>query len=130
VNLVSNDDGNAPLHIAAEMGHLECLNILLLHRAAIDQKASNGTNPLHIASVNGFVEIARSLCQKGADVNAVSPIGMAAMDYAEHGRSKDFEKWQTSQISFSFNTQPDPSLMLKWDSTCDILDEYGSGNRG
>lgn len=45
--------GKAALHLAAECGHDEVADILLLHKAFANAKSKIGLTPLHLASKNG-----------------------------------------------------------------------------
>jgi hypothetical protein len=64
--------GASPLHLlasshASSKDAIECIHILLDKGAMIDQRASNGSTPLHWAAGNGNYEIAKELLRLGAD---------------------------------------------------------------
>ncbi|CAG7825796.1 unnamed protein product, partial [Allacma fusca] len=52
----TNHSGRAPVHSAAEEGHLKDLN-MLLKRGAYLQKDNDGQTPLHLAAEKGHREI-------------------------------------------------------------------------
>lgn len=69
-----NVDGTA-LHLAAELGHAECVRILLSTGAFpnIDVAHQDGLTPLLLAAQNCEVDVCRILCSNGANVNIVDP---------------------------------------------------------
>ncbi|CAF3769703.1 unnamed protein product [Rotaria socialis] len=48
-----NQDGKTPLHLAAEQGHLSCIEILLKHSANVLLESYLGQLPLHVAIQHG-----------------------------------------------------------------------------
>ena len=48
---------------------------LVEHEADVHVQAANGWTPLHVAAVNGHVEVATTLVQLGADVQAINTYG-------------------------------------------------------
>jgi ankyrin repeat protein len=47
------DDRWTPLHMAAQSGSVDCIELLLQHGANIEATTSDGSTPLHIAAANG-----------------------------------------------------------------------------
>ena len=92
---VTNDNGDTPLHIAAENG---CDNLIpiLIDGAELNAAAPDGTTPLHLAINFGHVSIAETLINAGANVNVqdgnhMTPLHLAAnykvtndLDAAQH----------------------------------------------
>jgi len=71
-NINSSASGQTPLHVAAALS-LESTRYLLRHKAALEAKASSTHReaaPLHVAVLNGKVDIAEALLDAGANVNA------------------------------------------------------------
>lgn len=62
-----NDDGDAPLHVAALQGHTEIVKFLMLKGANVNSKNPEGDTPLHLALREGHLEIARSIIFAGGD---------------------------------------------------------------
>lgn len=62
----------SPLFLAAEMGHSECLKIML-ERKSVNcnqmRKSENGNTALHVAAEYGHSECIKVLLQNGADPN-------------------------------------------------------------
>ncbi|USE34281.1 ankyrin repeat domain-containing protein [Endozoicomonas sp. SCSIO W0465] len=80
-------DGKMPLHLAAENGHLECLEWLLEMGAKINARVRSSTNratPLHLAAENGHLECLKRLVELGADVNAANKNGETALHLAAY----------------------------------------------
>ncbi|KAF0698896.1 hypothetical protein As57867_010456, partial [Aphanomyces stellatus] len=68
----------APLHMAAAVGNIEIVNLLLDHGATIDRIGSpldRKFTALILASGIGHVEVAKALCARGANLNAFNARG-------------------------------------------------------
>jgi tyrosine-protein kinase len=64
-----NEDGSTPLHLAAEKGDPELVEVLLKHGADTSIRDSTGTTALHVAVRSDFAHIVRLLVEVGrADV--------------------------------------------------------------
>ena len=76
------DDGMTPLHLAANFGYKEIVELLIAKGADVNAKNGWGGTPLHIAAFGGHKEIAELLLAKGADVNAKMVGGDTPLDEA------------------------------------------------
>ena len=66
-------DGMTPLHIAAQSGHLQIVELLLGAQAEVDPKTRIGSHtPLHLASGQAQDVVVNKLLEAGADVDAVT----------------------------------------------------------
>ena len=80
-------DGWTPLHMAAEGGHREIVDLLIAKGADINATAGaggdgEGWTPLHEAAEKGHKEVVGLLILKGADINVENGDGRAPLDLA------------------------------------------------
>ena len=81
--------GETPLMIAAEMGNLQCMDILIEAGADVNSKAQGGHTALNVAVWRNNVESVNKLVCAGADVNSVNLYGRTALFHAaRHGYHK------------------------------------------
>jgi ankyrin repeat protein len=64
----NNDNGETPLYVASQNGHVEVVRLLIDAGALISQANNNGVTPLSVASAIGHVEVVRLLIDAGAMV--------------------------------------------------------------
>ncbi|KAF3936146.1 Ankyrin-1 [Dactylella cylindrospora] len=83
----ADESGESALYIAAKLGHLECVKILLAEPEA--QKAdieftepSFGWTPLFAAAVHGHVEVVALLLRAGADYERLDSSGWSASEHS------------------------------------------------
>ena len=64
--------GETPLHIAARLGYIEIVKLLLEANAEVDAKSKNSADmtPLHLAVTRGHNEVVNILVKAKADLNA------------------------------------------------------------
>ncbi len=61
----TNDNKQTLLHIAAELGHIEVVKLLLLHRLVnIDAQDAKGQTPLHLAAHHRKLDVCRLLVER------------------------------------------------------------------
>jgi ankyrin repeat protein len=75
-------NGATPLHWAAEKGHVEAVNELLLMESPIDSVSNAGETPLHGACKGGQLEVVQLLIQGGADPFRRDGVGRTALHHA------------------------------------------------
>ena len=78
--------GETALKCAAENGHYQCLDILLLAGADVNITDEDGLTSLHIASRHGYALCAQVLIQAGADVNIFDKFQKSPLMYMAAGR--------------------------------------------
>lgn len=71
-------NGNYPIHIAAQNGHFEIVEMLLKLKATIDGKNAKGNTALHMSIGYDYYAVSKCLIDAGADVNALNDGGFAA----------------------------------------------------
>ena len=74
--------GSTPLHSALFVKRKEIAKLLIAEGADVNAKSEEGTTPLHLAATSGHNEIAELLIAKGADVNANKVYGETPLDSA------------------------------------------------
>jgi len=62
--------GNRPLHIAAQKGHINIVDLLIQSGAIVDAKNRSERTPLHLAAIKNHSNIIKLLIQNGADIEA------------------------------------------------------------
>ena len=77
-------DGNTPLHLAAQQGHLVVAKFLLQNQANVNARSKNDLTPLQIATSRGHKSMVELLLSNKADVDAGSgsgsPLFLAALN--------------------------------------------------
>jgi ankyrin repeat protein len=56
-----DDEGNTPVFVAAENGHVDIIGILVKHEADLNTAMSDGCTPVFLAAHNDYVDIVRVL---------------------------------------------------------------------
>jgi ankyrin repeat protein len=75
-------EGDVPLHIAAQEGHVEVAYWLLMEGADCRVANQFGDTPLHYAARWGHAEVARLLVKGGASVKARNGMGWTPLHHA------------------------------------------------
>ena len=80
--------GNAPLHVTASRGHVDCTRLLIENKADVDKATTDGgATPLYIACQYGHVDCARALIESKADVDKAKTDDGRRRDSALHSVS-------------------------------------------
>jgi len=74
--------GKTPLHMAAQVGHLQIVQHICSLLVDKNPKDSNGVTPLHTAAIHGHLEIVKYLVQLVEDKHPKSWQGFTPMDFA------------------------------------------------
>lgn len=86
INAVNSMNRTA-LYLAARLGHVDTVKVLLQHGAALDTKeSSEGLTPLHVAAWYGHTHVVQLLLQAGAAVDAWTSYGCSALHLAVTNR--------------------------------------------
>lgn len=83
VNVPGSIDKVSPLHLAAVMGHIATMTMLIQYGADVNAKAIVGNTPLHFAADRGAVSAARHLIDSGALADLENDDGMKPWMIAE-----------------------------------------------
>ena len=64
--------GATALHFEANCGRMECMRILLdVGKANVNAKDNDSNTPLHYAAMEGRIELATLLIERGAEINPI-----------------------------------------------------------
>jgi hypothetical protein len=77
-NVQDTNNGNYPIHIAAQNGHLETLKMLLEKKAVVNSKNGKGNTAIHMAVGYDYYECAQALIKAGGDVTIENDAGHQA----------------------------------------------------
>ncbi|GIY30595.1 hypothetical protein CDAR_461182, partial [Caerostris darwini] len=84
--------GRASLHVAAEVGDITLVNILIEKKADINFKTELGHTPLVLAVQKGHLEVVRTLISKKAEINAKDVFGYTPLHFASGKGREDVVK--------------------------------------
>ncbi|MHC4464267.1 MAG: ankyrin repeat domain-containing protein [Planctomycetota bacterium] len=85
-------DATTPLHLAAEKGHKDVVELLVAKGADIGAKDTDGDTPLHSAAGADHRDVAELLIANGADLNVKNNDGRTPLDVALSQRHNDIAK--------------------------------------
>jgi cyclase len=75
-------NGKAPLHWAAQGGHVEIVEFLIERGAVVNSKNVADETPLHYAAALGHCEVVKLLIEKGALLNPKTILGETPLHYS------------------------------------------------
>ncbi|KAK3783323.1 hypothetical protein RRG08_044332 [Elysia crispata] len=67
---IGGDGGYTALHFAAAADHVECIELLLQHKASVMVRSSNGTYPVHVAARCGAARALQAIIE-GAELQGI-----------------------------------------------------------
>lgn len=122
---ILDQQGAAPLHIAAACGYEEVAIFLLKHGAKFDMPDRDGWQAIHIAACWDHLEIVELLVGYGADIIAKTASGETVFDICEdldsHSRlmeiKEELERKQTQQLEGVSRSDKPRELVRRRSST-------------
>jgi ankyrin repeat protein len=82
-------DDETPLHLAAENGHKDVVELLLANNADVNARSNGDWTPLQNAVVRGNKDVAELLLANGADLKAKKVFGMTLLHMLVMRNNKD-----------------------------------------
>jgi hypothetical protein len=82
INFICNAQSWRPLHVAARLGHADCILDLISRGSYVNVCDSVHRTPLHIAAYHGHIGAVRALLDRGAMVDAQTVYGDTALHVA------------------------------------------------
>lgn len=82
VNVIRQQDGNTPLHVASARGHIQMLIFLLKLGADANVRNPDGLSLLHLAAYSGNAHAVSLLLDWGANISAQDNIGATPLHIA------------------------------------------------
>ena len=79
-----HEDVNCPLHIAAEKGYTEIIELLVNKDADVESKDQWGKTPLHWAVLKGRTKIVEFLLSKGANIDSTDKFDNTSLHIAAY----------------------------------------------
>lgn len=87
---VDRESGIKVLHVAAELGHLQLVQLALAEGQAVNLVTrERGESPVMLAAAFNHVDVLRCLIRAKGDLSARSKIGLSARGYAARQRHKE-----------------------------------------
>lgn len=87
VNSVDSANGNRPIHIAAQNGHFEIVQMLIAKGAELNVQNAKGNTPIHMAVGYDYYETAMLLIEAKADPLIKNTAGFAAKNGIDGDKS-------------------------------------------
>lgn len=78
VDCPDEKNGNTPIHIAAQNGHLPIVELLIKLKANVNAKNAKGQTALHMAVGYDYYDVAKVLLKAGADTSICNEAGYSA----------------------------------------------------
>lgn len=72
LNAQDTGNGNYPIHIAAQNGHIDIVNLLIKHKCEINAKNGKGNTALHMAIGYDYYDCATAIIRAGGDLAMVN----------------------------------------------------------
>jgi len=72
---------DTPLHVAAQHGHMGCVQVLLSNNVPVDIKNASKQTPLILAARSRQASVVKLLIENGANVNAIDKMGTTPLEY-------------------------------------------------
>lgn len=75
------DNGNRPLHIAAQNGHTDIVQLLIKKKCSLNEKNAKGNTAIHMAVGYDYYDAAKLIIDAGGDPSIENLAGSALCGY-------------------------------------------------
>ena len=127
VNAKANG-GWTPLHLAAERGNKDVIELLIAKGAQVNAKDKFGSTPLHCAAWMGQKDVAELLIAKGVNVNAKDQHGQTPLHMAAHEGRKEvadlMEGMKVRGARFVFASDHSISTLVDYEDYACAVEAY------
>jgi len=87
----NNNNNNTALHLVAESGSVDIINLLLEKGMSVNVTNTNDSTPLHVSAQFGNIEATKDLVETGVAINYTNKSGVTALMVAAHcGKLENF----------------------------------------
>lgn len=117
VNILDPNNGNAPIHIAAQNGHLDLVNLLIEKKAEVNVQNKKGNTALHMAVGYDYYDVAKALIDAGADMELKNEGGFTAQTGIDGDTSLG--------IAFLLGAKSSEDVMKAFDMCEERIEEIG-----
>eukprot|EP00210_Caulerpa_lentillifera_P001971 g1891.t1 len=93
-NIKTERSGFRPLHLAASIGNVAAVKLLIEHGAEVDARTSNGTAALHYSAHIGDIKVTKVLLEHKADPDIQDNRKFAPLHYASYAPPNSKTKGQ------------------------------------
>jgi ankyrin repeat protein len=104
LNCIDSGNGNAPIHIAAQNGHLDIVQHLISGGALLNVQNAKGNTAIHMAIGYDYYECAQALVDAGADPSIKNSIDIPGSEGLEGGKSFAAAAWNSASTISSAET--------------------------
>lgn len=115
-------NGEKPLHLACQKGHMKCVQCLLNNKAVVNDTDLNKRTALHYACENGNEEIVKYLITNNASINSKDSKGMTPLHIACDRKHSDAGKCLVENKAYINVADKSGKTPLHYAGKHDILD--------
>lgn len=92
-NKTKMQDGKSALHVVSSLGYQDYASFFMQDNSMINQKDSSGNIPLHLACMNGHINIVKRLVEKKSSVDITNKEGLKPFGCACENNAKAVSKF-------------------------------------
>mmetsp|Transcript_26927 Transcript_26927/g.86529 ORF Transcript_26927/g.86529 Transcript_26927/m.86529 type:complete len:208 (+) Transcript_26927:113-736(+) len=97
-NFEDDRNGNCPLHIASQNGHLHIVKIVIAAGGDVNKQNKGGQTPMHMAVAYDYDEVTAFLSKSGADPMIKNEAGFAAQNGIDGDRVRRLPQHLSARV--------------------------------